>query len=63
MGAESTVLVTRSRAKKMLIDKVEHLSDSELEMWLDRVLSDRVLNCLIVSDDFETSDELREVWR
>jgi len=54
MGAHSTLMITRSKAKAFIINKVTNgLSDKEIESIMDSMLYDRLYNCMIVPDSME----------
>lgn len=57
MSAYSTLHITRSKAKAFIFDKVNNMSDTELEEILDRILEHRLYNTLIVSDDAQDPDD------
>lgn len=56
MGAHSTVYIAASTARRLyneLVDPSTEITDKKLESFFDRVLDDRLYNCLLVSDDAE----------
>lgn len=59
MSAYSTINITRSRAKEMVLQSVlMGLSDEVLESYLDDILEPRLYNAQIVGDDQENDDVL-----
>lgn len=59
MGAYSTLHITRSRAKQVVIQSIlTDLSDNVLEEHLDRILESRLYNVRIVLDDQENDDPI-----
>lgn len=58
MGAYSTLRITRSKALKIVIDKLlGGISNGELEDYLDKVLANNLYNCVIVPDHCEDNDD------
>lgn len=58
MGAYSTLLITRTKAKQLVLNKVFTMSDEELEKFCDLILEDRLYNCRIVGDHEKNDDEV-----
>lgn len=59
MSAYSTLRITRSKARKMVLEYIAGgLSDEELKFLLDRILDGLLYNARIVADD-EENDERR----
>jgi hypothetical protein len=60
MSAYSTINITRSAAKRALINKLmSDATDDELEKLLDEMILERRLRrCRIVSDDDENEDDI-----
>lgn len=58
MGAHSTIKVTRSKARLVLLQKIALADDKELEDMMDTYLYDQLYNCQIVSDGSENDDGL-----
>lgn len=57
MSAYSTLKITRSRAKEIVIRfLLSDLSDEILERYLDTILESRLYNARIVGDDQENDD-------
>ena len=51
MGAYSTLYITRSKARKIIYEKIMGgLSDEELEKFCDEILEPRLYRCRIVDD-------------
>lgn len=58
MSEFTTLKITRSKAKKMLMDKLmSELVDAELEELMDALLAPRLYNCQIVTDHYELNDD------
>lgn len=58
MGAYSTILITESKAKKYIFDKLLSADNTLLEELMDKFLSDRLYNVRIVDDSEENDDSL-----
>ena len=61
MGAYSTLNITRSKAKQIMIDRLMgDITDDELEKFMDDYLEPRLYNCRIVADgdDYNNDDEI-----
>lgn len=58
MSAYSTLLITRSKAKQVVFDRLLNISDQELEEMMDRILDERLYNSRIVSDDEPNDDDV-----
>lgn len=56
MGAHSTLKITRTKAKQVMMEKLFNVSDSDLEDFINRELDNRLYNCVIV-DDSEDNDD------
>jgi hypothetical protein len=57
MSAYSTLRITRSRAKNMIIQSMfGEIDDELLERYLDKLLEPRLYNARIVSDDDKNDD-------
>lgn len=51
MSAFTTLRVSRSKAKELILRKIfDGMSDEELEHQVDAILEDRLYNCRIVGD-------------
>ena len=50
MSAYSTIKMTRSQVKSMICDKVEHMTDSELERIADIILDKSLYNVIILGE-------------
>jgi rfaE bifunctional protein nucleotidyltransferase chain/domain len=58
MGAHTTLNITRSKAKELLVQKIlGEISDEELGDFMDDLLYDRLYNANIVPDHFEENDD------
>lgn len=57
MGAHSTVLITRSAAKRFVMGELFSISDETLERIVDDFLDSRLYNCRIVNDDNKESED------
>jgi hypothetical protein len=51
MSALSTLMITRTKARELLFEKVCKASDSELEDMIDVILAEKLYNCRIVNDN------------
>ena len=58
MGVYSTLHVTRSKAKEVILQRFSRLTDRELEQFLDVILEPQLNNCRIVEDS-DTNDDDR----
>ena len=57
MSAYSTLRITRSRAKNMIMQSMfGEIDDELLECYLDKLLEPRLYNARIVSDDDKNDD-------
>lgn len=50
MSAYTTIEMTRSQVKSMIHDKVEHMTDSELERIADIILEKSLHNVIILGE-------------
>ncbi len=60
MGACSTVYISRSAAKKYIIDKMEDILDEDLENLLNSILRSRGYNTIVVEDLDDNNDIILE---
>lgn len=60
MGAHSTLNITRSKARLVVLEALVERIDDEgfLEMYLNQILGDRLYNAVIVPDHFENDDNM-----
>lgn len=59
MSAYSTVNITRSKARDVLLHSlVGEVPDNALESFIDTLLEPRLFNCRIVDDNAENEDDL-----
>ena len=59
MSAFSTLHITRTKAKELLIKKLmDDIDDTDLAEFMDILLSPRLYNCRIVPDGEPHDDEL-----
>lgn len=59
MSAHSTIRISRRKALQAYLEKVlSNPSNEELEEFMDKILDDRLYNCIIVSDDEDNDDYL-----
>lgn len=56
MSAYSTIYLTRTKAKQLVLDKLYDLSDYELAEIVDAIIRGSLYNCRIVEDDAENND-------
>ena len=56
MSPYTTLLITRTRAKDFLKDKVDNTDDKILERMMEFFLEKELYNCIIVPDDCEEAD-------
>ena len=57
MSAYSTLYITRTKARAVVLEKVWNISDRELEDILDKLLESRLYNAVIVNDDCKENDD------
>lgn len=58
MGAYTSIRITRSAAKKYMMERLFNIQDSQLEDFMDAELNDRLYDCVIVNDEDENDDDL-----
>jgi hypothetical protein len=59
VGAETTLFITRTKAKVTIVEQLMRgVDDDLLEAWMDRLLEKRCYNCTIVSDGTEDNDDI-----
>lgn len=62
MSVYSTLYITRSKAKEVILQRFSRLTDRELEQFLDVILEPQLNNCWIVEDsDANDDDRILEV--
>ena len=58
MSAYSTIYITRSKAKSLLLESIMcSLCDSTLETFMNKLLQDRLYECKIVDDSYDNNED------
>lgn len=57
MGAHSTLLITRTTARRYILEKVMEADDEKLGSMLDALLYDQLYNASIVPDHYEDNND------
>ena len=58
MGAHSTIHITRTTARRALLEKVMAADDETLGNLLDVILYERLYNATVVNDDEPNADDV-----
>ena len=60
MGTHSTANITRSSARKFLVENAEIFDDKTLGLLLGVVFDKSLINCRIVNDDDPEANEIND---